>query len=375
MYNRYYLSKIPSYLEPNKVLVIYGPRQVGKTTLIELFLKDIKSKYFFGFGEDKKLQSILTKQEINTYKTHFSNYDLIVIDEAQKIPEIGLSLKLMVDHMPNIKIIASGSSSFDLSNKLGEPLTGRQHVLELFPLSVLELVSQFGVYEIDSMLEDLLIYGTYPEVLQKENHENKIEYLNLLSNSYLYKDILELDNIRSSDKLFDLLQLLAFQIGNEVSLNELSNSLKLSAHTVAKYLDLLEKTFVIKKVRGFSRNLRKEISKNNRYYFLDNGIRNSIVNNFNPVNMRSDMGQLWENFLFSERLKKQTYLKHYLNRYFWRTYDHQEIDLIEESGGQLSGYEFKWGKGKTRAPKIWENTYKNTSYKVINRENYMDFIT
>lgn len=374
MYKRYYLDKIPSFLEPNKVLVLYGPRRAGKTTLLQEFLKDFQGKYFLGFGDDGNLRNVLKTQEIGRIKQFFGGYDLIVIDEAQRITGIGLILKLMVDHIPGIKIIATGSSSFDLSNRLGEPLTGRQHVLKLFPISVMEIVAQFGNYEADKIIEDLLIYGSYPETLVKKSYAEKREYLELLRDSYLYKDILELENLRNSDKLSDLLRLLAFQIGNEVSLNELSNALDLSKQTIERYLDLLEKAFVIMRVRGFSRNLRKEISKTARYYFLDNGIRNAVINNFNLLDTRNDVGQLWENFLFVERMKKRTYQSIYSNIYFWRTYDQKEIDLIEERDGKLFGYEFKWGDKKKKVPHLWLETYKNASYEIINKDKFLDFI-
>jgi predicted AAA+ superfamily ATPase len=375
MYKRFYSEeKIASYLEPNRVLVIYGPRRVGKTTLITNFAKSYNGKVFLGYGEDRKLKDILRTQEIDKYKLFFSGYNLIIIDEAQKIPEIGLSLKLIVDHLPNIKVIATGSSSFDLSAKIGEPLTGRHRIMKLFPISILEFSEQFGKYETESALDDLLVYGSYPETMQKSSYQEKREYLELLRDSYLYKDILESENLRNSEKISDLLRLLAFQVGKEVSLSELGNSLDLGKQTVARYLDLLEKVFVIIKVRGFSRNLRKEISKTSRYFFLDTGIRNAVINNFNPLGMRDDVGPLWENFLFIERLKARTYKNIYANMYFWRTYDQKEIDLIEERDGKLFGYEFKWGGKKIKAPKLWLETYQGASFETINRENYLTFI-
>lgn len=374
MYKRYFSDKINAFLEPNKVLVIYGPRRVGKTTLIEDFLKSYKGKYFLGFGEDKKVADILKTREIEKIRNYFGGFELIVIDEAQKITDIGLSLKLIVDHLPGIRVIASGSSSFDLANKIGEPLTGRQKILILFPVAALELADQYGRPEIEKRLDDLLVYGSYPEMLMKNNYSDKAIYLESLRDSYLYKDILELENIRNSDKLGDLLKLIGFRIGKEVSLNELSNALNLSKQTVEKYLDLLEKAFVIIKVRGFSRNLRKEISKTARYYFWDNGVRNSIVNNFNPITSRNDVGELWENFLFIERYKKRSYRNMFSNIYFWRTYDQKEVDLVEEREGKLFGFEFKWGNKKTKLPKLWLETYKNASCKTINRENYLDFV-
>ncbi|MBI5700465.1 ATP-binding protein [Candidatus Saganbacteria bacterium] len=374
MFKRYYSEKLLDLLEPNKVLVLYGPRRVGKTTLIEEFIKGYNGKVFLGFGDDAKTKDILKTQEIEKIRNYFGGYHVIIIDEAQKIPDIGLSLKLIVDHLPNIKVIATGSSSFDLANKIGEPLTGRQRIIRLFPLSSMELKEQFGAVDAEKRLDDLLIYGSYPELLLKANYNNKMEYLSSLRDSYLYKDILELENLRNSDKIADLLRLIGFQIGNEVSLNELGNALDLSKQTVEKYLDLLEKAFVIIKVRGFSRNLRKEISKTARYYFWDNGVRNSIINNFNSLAARNDVGQLWENFLFIERFKKRSYQNILSNVYFWRTYDQKEVDLVEEREGKLFGYEFKWGDKKARKPKLWLQTYTNATYEVINRDNYLGFI-
>jgi predicted AAA+ superfamily ATPase len=375
MYKRYYLDKILDLLEPNKALVLYGPRRSGKTTLLNDFLKGFTGKYFLGFGDDGNLKSSLKTLEIDKIKQLFGGSELIVIDEAQKIPEIGSILKLMVDHIPGAKIIATGSSSFELANSVGEPLTGRQRILKLFPISLLEIAEQFGNYEANKLMPELLVFGSYPETLDKKNYAEKREYLELLRDSYLYKDILELENLRNSDKLSDILRLLAFQIGKEVSLNELSNALDLSKQTVERYLDLLEKAFVIQRVRGFSRNLRKEISKTARYYFLDNGIRNAVINNFNLLETRNDIGQLWENFLFIERIKLRTYLNISANIYFWRTYDQKEIDLVEERDGNLFGFEFKWGDTKTKKPRLWLETYKNASYEIINRENFLGFIS
>ncbi|MEI6057180.1 MAG: DUF4143 domain-containing protein, partial [Lentisphaerota bacterium] len=301
--------------------------------------------------------------------------DLVVIDEAQRISNIGLGLKILIDQLPDLKVIASGSSSFELSSKIGEPLTGRQKIITLYPLSFLELKEEYGPMHSMEMLESFLIYGMYPETITNDNTKDKIEYITSLKNSYLFKDILELEDIRNSDKLLDLLKLISFQIGKEVSLNELSTSLGLAKQTIERYLDLLEKAFVIKKVHGFSSgNLRKEVTKTCRYYFLDNGIRNAVINNFNPINLRDDIGMLWENFLFSERLKKQSYHKIYSNIYFWRTYDRKEIDLVEERDGKLYGYEFKWGNKKVKEPALWKATYSNAQYEVITKENYLDFI-
>jgi uncharacterized protein len=371
---RYYEKDLDKYLKKGKVTVIYGPRRVGKTTLIEKYLENYSGKYYFGTGEDHDLKQIFRSQSVNTMKNFFGGYDLVVIDEAQMIPDVGTGLKLLVDHIKDIKVIASGSSSFDLSNKLGEPLTGRKISLKLFPVSAIELSENIGGMAIYQRLEEMLIYGAYPEVLNAGNTDEKKRLLTELRDSYLYKDIMQLENIRNSSKIMDMLVLLSFQIGKEVSLNELSNSLDLAKQTVEKYLDLLEKTFVIKKIRGFSRNLRKEVSKTARYYFLDNGVLNSIGNTYNPLNLRKDTGALWENYLFSERLKKQQYHNIYSNNYFWRTYDMQEIDFVEERDGKLYGYEFKFSPKNIKAPKAWAENYPDSEFTQINRENFIDFV-
>ncbi len=371
---RFYEENFEKLLNPGKVLVVHGMRRTGKTSLIKKFLNSYKGKYFFGTGEDLFLKEILESQNVQRITSAFGEYDLVVIDEAQYIFNVGLGLKILVDHNPHIKIIATGSSSFDLSNKLGEPLTGRQKVIQLYPIAVMELKKQFGSLEIRKNLNDLLIFGSFPEVLQMQSPNDRIEYLHSLRNSYLLKDLLILENLRNANKLIDLLRLIAFQIGKEVSLNELSNSLDLSKQTVFRYLDLLEKVFIIKKIGGFSRNLRKEITKSNRYYFWDNGLRNAIINNFNYLENRNDTGMLWENFALIERLKRNSYRKHFANYYFWRTYDRQEIDFIEEYNGELHGYEFKWSNKSVKAPKIWMETYKNTHFEIVNKENFIDFV-
>jgi len=374
MIKRYYLEKINKNLKPNKVLVIYGPRQSGKTTLVNEFLKTFKGKVFLGSGEDAVLKDVLESNDFNKITSMFSGYDLIVIDEAQKAENIGQALKIIVDQIKGIKIIATGSSSFDLANKIGEPLVGRKITINLFPIAALELADNYGKIEVEQKLEDLLVYGSYPEIITAKNYEQKKKYLIQIRNSYLYKDILELENIRNSKKINDLLRLIAFQVGSEVSLQELGNSLNMSKNTVEKYLDLLEKSFVLVNVRGFSRNLRKEVSKMSKYYFYDNGIRNAVIQNFNSLDLRNDIGQLWENYLFMERLKRNEYRNVSNNIYFWRTYNQKEIDLIEERDGKLFGYEFKYNNKKVKPPKDWIETYDNASFEVVNRENYLDFI-
>lgn len=374
MISRIYDNEIANKITPGKVVVVYGPRRVGKTTLITRFLQNYSGKYYLGTGEDRLLQEILQSNDVKRIKSTFSSYNLVVIDEAQHVHNVGQAIKILVDQLPDLSVLVSGSSSFDLSNKLGEPLTGRQRIMNLFPISYMELANTFGNMESLSSVEELMVFGSYPEVIITENIAEKTEYLMTLSNSYLFRDILELENIRNSSKLGDLLKLIAFQIGHEVSLNELGNALGIAKQTVERYLDLLEKSFIIKKISGFSRNLRKEVTKTARYYFWDNGIRNTLINNFNPLSLRNDTGMLWENFLVIERLKKQTYQPMYSNNYFWRTYDHQEIDWVEEREGKLFGYEFKWGKKKLKVPKAWHSAYPKAEFSIINKENFPEFV-
>ncbi|MBL7111054.1 MAG: ATP-binding protein [Bacteroidales bacterium] len=371
---RYYQQVFPELVQKGKVLIIYGPRRSGKTELIRKYLSDFTGKLYMGSGDDIELRELISSQNTRRILSLLGNYDLVFIDEAQKIPDVGNGLKILVDNAPECKIIITGSSSLDLARHTGEPLTGRQKIRVLFPLSVLEIYNHFGGMDILQRLEELMIYGSYPETITSENLELKKEYLITLRNSYLFKDIFELENIRNSSLISDLLKLLAFQIGNEVSLSELASSLGIARQTIERYLYLLEKSFIIKKVTGFSRNLRSEVTKTSRYYFYDNGVRNALINNFNPLDMRNDTGMLWENLLFIERVKLQHYKQMYSNNYFWRTYDKKEIDHIEERDGKLFAYEFKWGKSKVSVPKLWKETYPDSEYQVINKENFLDFL-
>ncbi|MBI5375076.1 MAG: ATP-binding protein [Candidatus Schekmanbacteria bacterium] len=369
------MENLRRLLAPGKVIVIYGPRRTGKTTLLTEFLKREKKPYLLVNGEDITVQGYLSSQSLEKLKAFVGANRLLVVDEAQKVPNIGLNLKLIIDHLSGIRIIATGSSSFDLARSIGEPLTGRKYTLKLFPLAQIEIGQIEQRNQTDANLESRLIYGSYPEIVLMQDNRVREQYLKGIVSSYLYKDILELDGIRHSAKISRLLQLVAFQIGKEVSYTELANSLGMSKNTAERYLDLLEKTFVLTKLSGFSRNLRNEITKNCRYYFIDNGIRNALINNFNPLELRNDTGELWENYLVIERLKRQEYLCAAANNYFWRTYTKQEMDFVEEREGRLYGYEMKWGKAKPRPPKEWLKAYPEASYMVVNRENYLDFIT
>lgn len=366
--------KIDKYLKPNKVLVFYGPRQVGKTTLLQEFLKKTKLRYKFDSGENIKTQATLSSQDFDKIFRYASNYELIIIDEAQKIPNIGMGLKILVDHKPGIKIIVTGSASFELAGQIGEPLTGRKRTLILFPLSQMELKKEYNNYELEERVEEWLVFGSYPAVITAKNRSEKRVVLEELVESYLFKDILELERVKSPKTLLDLLSLLALQVGSEVSTTELATQLGIDYKTVFRYLDLFEKSFILYNLRGYSRNLRKEVRKKGKYYFYDNGIRNAVISNFNDLDIRNDVGQLWENFMVIERLKKQSYKSISANNYFWRTWDQKEIDWVEEREGKLFGYEFKWNNQKIKLPKEFLETYKEASIEVINQDNYLDFV-
>lgn len=357
-------------LQSNKVVMVFGARRVGKTVLVKKLLDKIKEPVLILNGEDINVHDKLAIRSVENYKQILGSYKLLYIDEAQKIPEIGLKLKLMIDEIEDLKIIISGSSSFDIHKDAGEPLTGRKYTFNLFALSEREYNQVENNIEKIDKVRERLVFGNYPELLHLPDREDKIDYLNEMVSSYLLKDILVYENIKNSQKIFNLLRLIAFQIGGEVSLQELGKQLGISKNTVEKYLDLLSKVFILHKVEGFSRNLRKEITKNSRWYFLDNGIRNAVIANFNPLESRNDIGILWENYMISERLKYQEYKRLSSNNYFWRTYEQQEIDWVEERDGALFGYEFKWKESKVKIPTQWKNTYPDSSFEVINKDNF-----
>ncbi|MFH1798575.1 MAG: ATP-binding protein [Candidatus Omnitrophota bacterium] len=368
-------DKLGDLIEPNKVLVLYGARQVGKTTLLKNFISKTSVKNKFDSGDNIKTQQVLSSQDFSRILEYAEGYELLIIDEAQQIPNIGMGLKIIVDQIPNIKVIATGSSSFELANQRGEPLTGRKRTIVLYPIAQKELLCHHNGYELKQKLEEFLIFGSYPEVITSKTREEKILILTELINSYILKDILAFEKVKASKILLDLLKLLAFQVGNLVSLNELALQLHIDVKTVGRYLDLLEKTFIIIRLGGFSRNLRKEITSKNKYYFVDNGIRNAIIGQFNVLDSRNDIGALWENFIVTERLKSCSYNNAYGATYFWRTYDGQEIDLIEERDGMLFAYECKWNdRRKQPAPKEWKKQYPESQFMIITPENYLDFI-
>lgn len=366
--------KINDALKNNKVVVIYGARQVGKTTLVKEYLNTYEGKSAYHTGDDLEFSDAVSKCSLETFKKMFTGLSLIVIDEAQKIENVGRAVKLMVDNMDSVKFILTGSSSFDLANKTGETLTGRKTVLTLYPISQKEILQNTSQFRIEKDLPEYLIYGSYPSVLTAKTYTDKEEKLRELVNSYLLKDILAFNLVKSSKPIRDLLKLLAFQVGSEVSLNELASSLEIDKNTVARYIDLLEKSFVLFSLGGFSRNLRKEVYKSQKYYFYDLGIRNSLISNLNSIDLRDDIGQLWENFLLIERIKRNSYSKSYPNYYFWRTYDKKEIDFLEEHKGKLNAYEFKWSKNKVSTPTEFLNTYKNSNFEVVNKDNYSEFV-
>lgn len=374
---RQLLDRLKDYVVPGKVVVIYGPRQVGKTTLVNDFLSTVNrdKRILKVSGENIAVSEILSSQNLQVLQNFIGDHKLLFIDEAQRIPNIGINLKLIVDSLPEVSIITTGSASFDLASKINEPLTGRKWVFYLYPVSYLEMVETIGSFEAKQQLEQRLIWGSYPAVITTTDEVHRRRLMDELLSSYLYKDILEMEGIRHSDKILNLLRLIAFQIGHEVSIQELSTNLALSQATVNKYLDLLEKVFVIFSVNGFSRNLRKEITKTSRYYFFDNGIRNALIQNYNSMSFREDVGSLWENFLMVERRKVNAYSEKFVNSYFWRTYDRKEIDLIEEHNGRLDGYEFKWkGDIKISTVNAFTGTYPNSRVKTVNMGNFEDFL-
>jgi len=369
-------EKFMQKLLANKVLVLLGARRIGKTVFIGQVIEKLDEPYLLLNGEDVTTADVLKKRSIENYKRLLGNKKVLVIDEAQKIPEIGKILKLMVDGIKGIKIIVTGSSTFDLNNKLGEPLTGRKITFNMYPLAQMEFSRTENLIQTKDRLEDRLVFGSYPELLHHQTKEAKTEYLKEIVNSYLLKDILVFESIRNSSKLLDLLRLLSFQVGKEVSYHELGTQLSMSKNTVERYMDLLSKVFIIYKLQGFSRNLRKEITKSSKWYFYDNGIRNTLIANHNPLSLRSDIGELWENYLLSERIKYQSYTGMLVNNYFWRTYEQQEIDWIEDRGGKLHAYEVKWNSGKKiKSPSAWHEAYPKASFEGITQDNYLDWIS
>lgn len=364
-------------INSNKVVLLYGARQVGKTTLANQILSKIDGKVLRIDADQTPMYEVLSSRDLTKLKGLVSGYDYLFIDEAQRITDIGINLKILHDNLPNLRILITGSSALELANRITEPLTGRTWTYKLFPIAAAEWQKYTDInnFELGTLIETWMRFGLYPEVLQFDNYTDKRQYLEELSSAYLYKDILAITNIRYPEKLKQLLKLLAFQIGNLVSIHELANTLQVNRDTVINYIDLLEKSFVIFRLSGFSRNLRKEITSMDKIYFYDLGIRNALIENFSEIQFRQDKGALWENFLLSERMKKLEYNKTYANTYFWRTHSGAELDYIEEMDGQLYGYEFKWKKKKAKAPQTWLDTYTHSHFQFIDRDSFTDFIT
>ena len=373
-------GRILEYIKtPQKAALVFGARRVGKTVLIRQILKKFEDRALLLNGEDYDAQALLEERSAANFRRLLAGKDILAVDEAQSVPDIGRKIKLILDEVSGIHVIASGSSSFDLMNKAGEPLVGRSAVFYLTPFSHKEISEREDALAVQQNLENRLVYGSYPEVVLMESPRQKEEYLRDIVSAYLLKDILALDGLRSSSKILDLCRLVAFQAGNEVSCEELGKQLGMSKTTAEKYLDLLSKVFIIFRLGAFSRNLRKEVSKTAKWYFFDNGIRNAVIGSFAPLALRQDTGALWESYLIGERLKSMYNSGAYYNRYFWRTYDRQEIDLIEESGKELSAFELKWGSGgkaaaRSKIPAAFAGAYPHASFSVIDQKNYLSFL-
>ncbi|MFC5625126.1 ATP-binding protein [Algoriphagus winogradskyi] len=369
-FNRIHFHNLSVHLENRKVILLIGPRQVGKTTLINDLL--IGKEYLFLDGDDPTTRRLLDTPNTMQLKSIIGDYKYVFIDEAQRIQNIGITAKIIHDQIPDLRLILSGSSSFELSGLTQEPLTGRKITFHLYPISWKEFEQTIGYVAAEQDLTNRLVYGFYPEIITNVSEQETLLYE--LTESYLYKDVLALGVIKKQDVIFRLLQLLAFQMGSEVSYNELSRSLQVDVKTVISYIDLLEQAYVIYRLGTFSRNLRKEIKMNKKIYFYDNGVRNALIKNLQPLALRNDIGALWENFLMAERLKFLEYSGTRVNSYFWRTKNHQELDYLEEKDGKLNAYEFKWNPdAKYSVPSAFKEAY-TAEYKLVNRENFREFI-
>lgn len=373
MINRLIQPKIEGKLFKGKVIIIYGARQVGKTTLIKEIQKKYQENSLYLNCDEPDIRDNLTNKTSTELKSFIGNKKIVFLDEAQNVLNIGITLKLLVDNFPAIQIIATGSSSFELSNKIVEPLTGRKYEFYLYPFSYEELSDTYSSLEQMRLLDYRMVFGMYPEIIA--GNEPKEEILSGLMRSYLYKDVLKYQDIRNPEMIDKLLQALALQIGSEVSYNELAGIIGVDKNTVMNYIQILEKAFVIFRLRPFSRNLRNELKKLRKIYFYDSGVRNAIINNLNPLTLRQDVGALWENFLVSERMKFLNNHGMRKNIYFWRTHQQQEIDYLEEEGGHLKGFEFKWNKNKAHIPKAFLDAYPDSETKVINKNNFFEFVS
>lgn len=370
MYQRYLRERIENRIGSGKAIIVIGPRQVGKTTLIESILESMS--YLLLDGDDPKTRTLLTEPNTEQIRSILGKYKYVFIDEAQRIEGIGLTMKIITDRFKDIQLFVSGSSSFDLTNKINEPLTGRKWEYQLFPISWEEFESHHGFLFAEQQLENRLLYGFYPDVLNSIGDE--ISILRNLVNSYLYKDILSYSDIRKPEVLDKLVQALALQVGSEVNYSELAQVVNVDKNTISKYIDILQKGYIVFKLGSFSRNPGNEIKTSKKIYFYDNGVRNMVIGNFNPIELRTDKGALWENFLISERVKQIEYKQSLARIYFWRTKQQQEVDFVEDNAGEISGFEFKWNSKKNiRLPKTFTKTY-NAKSKLVNRENFRDFV-
>ena len=374
MIPRILFEQVQSFLFKKKIILIAGARQVGKTTLLGQ-LGDLYDKPILKLnGDDADVRDLFQNVTSSKIGSLTKGYNMIFIDEAQRIPDIGLALKIIIDNFPEKQVIATGSSSLQLANNVNEPLTGRMYEFHLFPMSFAEMVSVHGIMNEKRLLENRLLYGYYPEIMTGE--ENELEILKRLSDAYLYKDIFIFENIKKPQLIEKLLQALALQVGNEVSLSELSRLLNADIKTIERYIDLLEKSYIVFRLPSLNRNMRNEIRKSRKIYFYDNGIRNAIIRNFNPMDLRTDAGALWENFIISERYKFITYQRMWMNRFFWRTHTQQEIDYIEEYNGKLYAFEIKWNlKKKSKIPSGFDKNYPGSDFKVIDKENFVEFLS
>lgn len=373
MLERAILPEIEKRLFKGKIIIIYGPRRVGKTTLAKEILRNHDSQDGYFNCEEPDINRALTNKTSTELKKMIGERKLVVLDEAQKVKNIGLTLKLLVDNFPEIQVIATGSSSFDLANETAEPLTGRTFEFKLFPFSLNELNQKYSQLEMGRLLETLLRFGTYPEVVQADSGFVG-ELISDMTRNYLYKDILEFERLKNPDLILKLLQALALQLGSGVAYTELANLLGVDKVTIERYIQILEKAFVIFRLTPLSRNLRKELTKTRKIYFCDLGVRNSLINNFNEMNLRTDVGAIWENFCILERLKLNSAKKLLPNVYFWRTYDRKEIDYLEEEGGKFKVFEFKWKKNKYKFPKEFVENYPGSEFKFINRDNFWELL-
>ncbi|NDP28336.1 MAG: ATP-binding protein [Flavobacterium sp.] len=372
MIDRILEKTLKSKLHTGKAIVLLGARQVGKTTLLKTLFSSSEDLLWLN-GDELDVQALFASISATRLKAIFGTKKIIIIDEAQRIHEIGLRMKLITDQIPEVQLVVTGSSSFELANKLNEPLTGRKWEYQMYPISFGEMVAHHGLLEEKRLLAHRMVYGYYPDVINNAGIENEI--LKQLSNSYLYKDVLLLEQIKKPQQLIKLLQGLAYQVGSQVSYNELSQLTGLDAKTVEKYIEVLEKTFIIFRLGSFSRNLRSELKKSRKIYFYDNGIRNALIANFNQVELRTDVGALWENFIVSERIKYSQYSQNWRNSWYWRTKEQKEIDYIEEQNGVLTAFEFKWNPdAKHKIPKLFLATYPGSQFKIIHRDNLENFL-